>query len=82
MDVLINRTAVYGTVTVLLATAYGGTAVLLGLALGRGSAWVTAGAKLVAAVAFRPARARVQELVDRRFNRVRYQAMRRMADFL
>lgn len=82
VDRLINRTVVYGTVTVLLATAYGGTAVLLGLALGRGSAWVTAGATLVVAVAFRAARARVQEVVDRRFNRVRYQAMRRMADFL
>ncbi len=33
VDVLINRTVVYGTVTVVLATAYGATAVLLGLAM-------------------------------------------------
>ena len=82
VDVLINRTVVYGTVTVLLATAYGATAVLLGLALGGGSAWVTAGATLVAAIAFRPARGRVQDIVDRRFNRARYEGLRRMTDFL
>jgi signal transduction histidine kinase len=82
VDVLINRTVVYGTVTVLLGAAYGATAVLLGLALGGGSAWVTAGATLAAAIAFRPARTKVQDLVDRRFNQARYQGLRRMADFL
>ena len=56
--------------------------VLLGTALGRGSAWATAGATLVVAVAFRPLRARVQDAVDRRFNRARYDALRRMAGFL
>ena len=34
------------------------------------------------AVAFRPLRDRVQDVVDRRFHRARYQAVRRMADFL
>ena len=47
---------------------------------GRGSAWATAGATLVVAVAFRPLRARVQDAVDRRFNRARYDALRRMAE--
>ena len=48
----------------------------------RGSGWVTAAATLVVAVAFRPLRDRVQDVVDRRFHRARYQAVRRMADFL
>ena len=39
-------------------------------------------ATLVVAVAFRPLRARVQDAVDRRFNRARYDALRRMAGFL
>ena len=50
--------------------------------LGRGSAWTTAGATLAVAVAFRPLRARVQDAVDRRFNRARYDALRRIAGFL
>ena len=62
--------------------AFGATTVLLGTALGRGSGWTTAAATLVVAVAFRPLRARVQDAVDRRFNRARYDALRRMADFL
>ena len=43
-------------------------------ALGSGSAWATAGATLLVAVAFRPLRARVQDVVDRRFSRARYDA--------
>src|SRR5262249_58023307 len=82
IDVLINRTLVYGGLTVLLAGAYAATTLLLGTLLGRGSAWATAGATLVAAVAFRPVRARLQDAVDRRFNRARYDALRRMTTFL
>src|SRR5262249_44405640 len=69
VDVVVNRTLVYGAVTVLLAAVFAATTVLLGTALGRGSVWATAGATLVVAVAFRPLRARVQDSVDRRFNR-------------
>jgi hypothetical protein len=83
VDVVINRALVYGAVTVLLAAVFAATTVLLGTALGgRGSAWATAGATLVVAVAFRPLRARIQDVVDRRFNRARYEALHRMADFL
>src|SRR4029079_5153043 len=55
---------------------------LLGTALGRQSAWATAAATLVAAVAFRPLRGRLQDAVDRRFNRARYGALRKMTAFL
>jgi signal transduction histidine kinase len=82
VDVVINRALVYGGLTVLLAAAYAATALLLGTAVGRGSAWATAGATLAVASAFRPLRARVQDAVDRRFNRARYDALHRIQDFL
>src|SRR5258708_3559664 len=82
IDVVVNRTLVYAAVTLVLAVAFAGTVVLLGTALGRGSGWATAAATLVVAVAFRPLRARVQDAVDRRFNRARYDALTRMANFL
>ena len=82
IDVVINRTLVYGVLTVLLATTFAATAFLLGIALGRGSAWVTAAATLVVAAAFLPLRRRVQDTIDRRFNRARYHALRRMTEFL
>jgi signal transduction histidine kinase len=82
IDLAINRTLVYGSVTALLAAAFGGTVLLLGTAVGRGSGWATAGATLVVAIAFRPLRARMQDEVDRRFSRAHYDALRRMADFL
>ena len=82
IDLVVNRTLVYITLTVLLAAAYVATALLLGTALGRGSAWTTAGATLAAALCFRPLRARVQDAVDRRFNRARYDALLRIGEFM
>src|SRR4029077_12203323 len=54
VDVAIERTLVYGTLTLLLAGAYAVTTLALAPALGSGSPWATAGATLVVAVAFRP----------------------------
>jgi signal transduction histidine kinase len=82
IDVVVNRTLVYVLLTALLAAAYGVTTLLLGTALGSGSAWTTAGATLAVAAAFRPLRARVQDVVDRRFSRARYEARRRVSEFL
>ena len=79
---LINRTLVYGALTVLLGAAYAATTLVLGTALGSGSAWVTAGATLAVAACFRPLRGRVQDAVDRRFSRARYDALRRISGFL
>ena len=70
VDVAIERTLVYGTLTLLLAGAYAVTTLALATALGSGSPWATAGATLVVAVAFRPLRAALQDLVDRRFRPV------------
>ena len=82
IDRIINRTLVYGVLTLLLAGAYAVTTLVLGTALGRGSAWATAGATLAAAAAFRPLRARVQDVVDRRFSRARFDARRRIEAFM
>ena len=82
IDVVINRTLVYGVVTLALAGAYAATALFVGTALGGGSVSATAAATLVAAAAFRPVRTRVQDAVDRRFSRARYDALHRVAMFL
>ena len=78
IDRLINRTLVYGLLTALLAGIY--TALVLGLGqlsgrLGtRTPSWVVAVATLAVAALFQPARRRIQQAVDRRFNRRRYDA--------
>ncbi|HEX2810729.1 MAG TPA: histidine kinase, partial [Kineosporiaceae bacterium] len=82
VEVIVNRTVVYLTLTVLLAAAYGLTAILLGILLGSRSAWTTAAATLVAATAFRPLRRGVQGVVDRQFHRDRYAATLRIDAFL
>ena len=61
---------------------YAVTTLALATALGSGSPWATAGATLVVAVAFRPLRSALQDLVDRRFRRARYEAVRRVGAFL
>jgi signal transduction histidine kinase len=78
---LVNRTLVYLTLTVALLSTYVGVTVAFGVFVGRGSAWVTAVATLAVALAFRPLRARVQDLVDRRYSRARYDGVRRIRAF-
>ena len=82
IDRLINRTLVYGVLTVLLAGVFAATTLLLGTAVGSGSSWATAGATLLVAVLFLPLRARIQDGVDRRFSRARYEGQRRIEAFL
>ncbi|MGW6276845.1 histidine kinase [Kribbella sp. NPDC055071] len=82
IDLFISRTVAYAGITVALISAYAFVTVALGAFLGRGSGWTVAVATLVCAMLFRPLRGRVQDLVDRRFNRSRYDALHRMAAFL
>ena len=85
IDRLINRTLVYGLLTTLLAGVYAGLVLVLGRLFGdlgdRPPSWAVAGATLAVAALFQPARQRVQRLVDRRFNRARYDAARTVERF-
>ena len=74
IDRLISRTLAYGAVTVLLAGAYAGLVLLATRELRFSSEVAVAVSTLAAAVAFNPVRRRVQHVVDRRFNRARYDA--------
>jgi hypothetical protein len=81
LDRIISRTLAYGLLTVLLGGGYALAVLGLGQLLGQDSSLVVAGATLAVAVAFQPARRRIQQAVDRRFNRRRYDAARTIAGF-
>jgi hypothetical protein len=81
LDRLVSRTVTYAVVTALLVLPYLVIVPAAGrLAQGAGSLAVAA-ATLAAAAAFAPLRRRVQGLVDRRFNRRRYDAARTVDRF-
>jgi hypothetical protein len=79
IDRLVSRTVGYVLLTAMLVVLYVGLTLAGGQVLGTGegdrSAVVTAGATLVVAAVFQPARRRLQLLVDRRFDRRRYDAL-------
>jgi hypothetical protein len=81
IDRILSRTLAYALLTVLLGLGYAAVALGLGRLLGRDSSLAVAGATLVVAALFQPARRRVQALVDRRFNRRRYDAARTVEGF-
>jgi hypothetical protein len=84
IDLIINRTLVYGALTAALSIAYFFTVtVLQGLfrPFAGQSDLAVAGSTLVVAALFRPGRARTQAFIDRRFYRRKYDAARTLERF-
>ena len=84
IDRIISRTISYGVVTLVLASVFVVVVLAAQAVLGplTGSSTIAvAGSTLLVAALFQPIRRRVQRLVDRRFNRTRYDAERTVAAF-
>src|SRR5215211_5591289 len=93
VDVLINRTLVYGALTALLAAGYVATIMALqGIAslvyqvpfralIGQNSALATVAATLAMAALFNLLRRRIQSFIDRRFYRRKYDARKTLENF-
>jgi hypothetical protein len=79
LDRLVSRTVTYAVVTALLALPYLLILPAVTRLAGDAGSLAVAGVTLAAATAFAPLRRRVQDLLDRRFNRARYDAARTVA---
>jgi hypothetical protein len=85
IDRLINRTLVYGGLTAVLGLGYASAVLVFGQLFGGVTGdpptWAIAGATLAVAALFQPARRRIQAVVDRRFNRRRYNTAKTIEAF-
>ena len=84
IDIIINRSLVYGSLTISLALIYAGTVLALQALLGSftgGNQFAIVGSTLLIAVLFQPLRHRIQAIIDRRFYRRKYDAARTLQAF-
>ena len=81
IDRIISRTLAYAIVTGLLVGVYAGLVLLATQVFRFHTPVAVAASTLAAAALFNPVRRRVQQAVDRRFNRARYDADKTVAAF-
>jgi hypothetical protein len=81
LDRIVSRVVSYALVTALLVGVYAGLVLLATHVLPHKSAVAVAVSTLITAALFNPVRRRVQRVVDRRFNRSRYDAEALVAAF-
>jgi hypothetical protein len=84
IDRLISRSIAYGVLTAIVGSLFIGFILVFQAVLApvtQSNELAVAGSTLLAAALFQPIRRHVQRLVDRRFNRIRYDAERTVAAF-
>ncbi len=85
IDIIINRTLVYGSLTISLALVYVGLVVSLQYVFraltGGDSQLVIVASTLMIAALFNPLRRRIQSFIDRRFYRNKYDARKTLEEF-